>query len=101
MRTEELPPGMKETARVTKAPEDEAVVEAGAGALAEAAEAGSVEDSEEAGAGEDSEIAAAEDSEEASGEAVRPSEREVVEARGEDSEEREEVKAALNSTKKI
>jgi len=91
---------MKETARVTKAPEDEAVVEAGAGALAEAAEAGSVEDSEEAGEGEDSEIAAAEASE-ASGEAVRPSEREVVEARGEDSEEREEVKAALNSTKKI
>ena len=86
---------------MTKAPEDEAVVEAGAGALAEAAEAGSVEDSEEAGEGEVSEIAAVEDSEEASGEAVRPSEREVVEARGEDSEEREEVKAALNSTKKI
>ena len=76
------------------------MVEAGAGALAEAAEAGSVEDSEEAGEGEDSEIAAVEASE-ASGEAVRPSEREVVEARGEDSEEREEVKAALNSTKKI
>ena len=76
------------------------MVEAGAGALAEAAEAGSVEDSEEAGEGEDSEIAEAEASE-ASGGAVHPSELEVVEARGEDSEEREEVKAALNSTKKI
>ena len=41
---------------MTKAPEDEAVVEVGAGALAEAAEAGSVEDSEEAGEGEDQQL---------------------------------------------
>lgn len=100
MRTEASPLVMKETARVTKAPEDEAVEEAGAGALAEAAAAGSVAGSEEAGAGEDSETAA--EASGASGEDVRPSEREVLEAREEeDSEEREEVKAALNSTKKI
>jgi len=99
-RTEASPRVMKETARVTKVPEDEAVVEAEAGALAEAAAAGSVAASEEAGAGEDSETAA--EASEASEEAVRPSEREVLEAREEeDSEEREEVKAALNSTKKI
>jgi len=90
---------MRETARVTKVPEDEAVVEAGAGALVEAAAAGSVVASEEAEEGADLEIAAEEDSED-SGEAVRPSERGVLEAQEEDFEEREEVKAAHNSTKK-
>ena len=89
---------------MTKVPEDEAVVEAGAGALVEAAEAGSVEDSEEAGEGADLEIAAV--ASEASGEAVPPSEREVMEARLEeegDSEEmqQEEVKAALNSQENL
>jgi len=60
---------------------------------------GSVVASEEAEEGADLEIAAEEDSED-SGEAVRPSEREVLEAQEEDFEEREEVKAAHNSTKK-
>jgi len=89
---------MRETARVTKVPGDEAVVEAGAGALGEAAAAGSVVASEEAEEGADLEIAA--EASEDSGEAVRPSEREVLEAQEEDFEEREEVKAAHNSTKK-
>ena len=71
------------------------MVEAGAGALGEAAVAGSVEDSEEAGEGADSEIAA--EASEASGEDVRPSEQEGVEAQEEDSEERGEVKAALKT----
>ena len=52
------------------------MVEAGEGALEEAAAAGSVADSEEAGEGADSEIAA--EASGASGEAARPSEREVL-----------------------
>lgn len=90
---------MKETARVMKVPGDEAVVEAGAGDLGEAAAAGSVADSEEAGEGEDSEIAA--EASVASGEAVRPSEREELEAQEEDSAGQGEASPALNSTKKI
>jgi len=99
MRTEESLPGMKETARVTKVPEDVAVVEAEAGALGEAAAAGSVVDSEEAGEGADSEIAA--EASEASGEAARPSEREVVEARREEVEGSEGAEGVKAPHKKI
>ena len=76
--------------------EAEAVVEVGAGASAEVVAAGSVAASEELeGAGEASETAA--EASGASGEDVRPSEQEGVEAQEEDSEERGEVKAALKT----